>query len=266
MGFALCRGLYRPVLCLRTVFLSDAIEEGGSCLFIDRGAGVNHMAVHRCTELYLATQLGMIDDMGAVGLEHILNDTHGLGIILLLERLGGQLLVAAESRRKDFGMLAGNIVQVIRLQMARCQRHTIVNGAEGKLVAHHVGLVEGRRDLRLKEDEIGLYRRIGCKLLADSHGIRATIHMMVGGRRDVVNDRCRAMLLVELLNDRQVDNAVAHLVVVAVLSCAVIAIAHTVTAIQVADVCLTLSCMHTSPVSLVVVAVGILRIVFLHNR
>ena len=74
------------------------------------------------------------------------------------------------------------------------------------------------------------------------------------------------MLRVELLDDRQVDDAVAHLVVVAVLSRAVITVTHTVTAIQVADVSLTLCRMHTPPVSLIVGAVDIRRVVFLHYR
>ena len=74
------------------------------------------------------------------------------------------------------------------------------------------------------------------------------------------------MLLVELLDNRQVDDAVAHLVVVTVLTCAVITVTHTVTAIQVADVRLTLCSMHTPPVSLIVSTVGIRRIIFLHDR
>ena len=74
------------------------------------------------------------------------------------------------------------------------------------------------------------------------------------------------MLRVELLDDRQVDDTVAHLVVVAVLSRAVITVTHTVTAIQVADVSLTLCRMHTPPVSLIVGAVDIRRVVFLHYR
>ena len=43
------------------------------------------MAVHRGAELDLAAQLGMIDDMCAVGLEHILNDALRLGKIVFID-------------------------------------------------------------------------------------------------------------------------------------------------------------------------------------
>ena len=85
-------------------------------------------------------------------------------------------------------------------------------------------------------------------------------------RRDIVNEGGRTVLLVVLLNNRHVDDTVAHLVVVAVLSCAVIAVAYTVAAIQVTDICLALGGMYTSPVGLIIVAVGIGRVVFLNSR
>ena len=44
------------------------------------------MAVHRGVELQFAAQLGMIDDMRTIGLQHVLNDAHGLGVILLFKR------------------------------------------------------------------------------------------------------------------------------------------------------------------------------------
>ena len=74
------------------------------------------------------------------------------------------------------------------------------------------------------------------------------------------------MLCIVLLDITQVDDTVANLVVVAVLSGAVIAITHTIAAIQITDICLALGRMHSPPVGFRVGAVSILRVVFLHNR
>ena len=52
----------------------------------------------------------MIDDMGSVGLKHILQDAHSLSLIILTEGIGSQLLVSEESRREGLGMLASDIV------------------------------------------------------------------------------------------------------------------------------------------------------------
>ena len=76
------------------------------------------MAFHRGAELQLAAQAGVIDNMGAVGLQHVLNDADGLGIVVLLDGLCCQLLVAEESRRECLGMFAGNVVQIVGLQVA----------------------------------------------------------------------------------------------------------------------------------------------------
>ena len=76
------------------------------------------MAVHGGAELQLATQLGMIDDVGAVGLQHILKYADGLGVIILVDGLLGEPLVTEESRRERLGMLTGDIVQVVGLHMA----------------------------------------------------------------------------------------------------------------------------------------------------
>ena len=58
------------------------------------------------------------------------------------------------------------------------------------------------------------------------------------------------MLRVELLDIIQVYDAVAHLVVVAIFSCAVIAVADTIAAIQLTDVLHALSRMYAPPVAL----------------
>ena len=122
----------------------------------------------------------MVDDMGTVGLQHVLKNTHGLGKIVLFVGLCSQLLVAEESRGQYFGMLTGYIVQVVRFQMARCQSQTVVNGTECILIAHHVGFVEGYRGFSLEEEQINLHRCIGSEFLAYCHGIIATIYMVEG--------------------------------------------------------------------------------------
>ena len=53
------------------------------------------MAVHGGRELQLATQLGMIDDMRTIGLQHVLQDTTGFRqVIILLDSLFSELLIA----------------------------------------------------------------------------------------------------------------------------------------------------------------------------
>ena len=74
------------------------------------------------------------------------------------------------------------------------------------------------------------------------------------------------MFLIELLYILHIDDTVAHLVVVTILSGTVITVTHTVTAIKVADVCHTLGGMYSRPVLLGVVAIGVGRIVFLQYR
>ena len=54
VGLALFRRVDDPVLSLRPLLVSDAVEEGCSSLFVNRSAGVDDMAVHRSTELELA--------------------------------------------------------------------------------------------------------------------------------------------------------------------------------------------------------------------
>ena len=122
----------------------------------------------------------MIDDMGAVGLYHVLNDTDGFGIVVVLDGLCCLLLIAKESRRKGFGVLTGDMVEVVGFHVAGCHSQTVVNRAEGIFIAGQVGLVEGIRDLSLEEDGIDLHRRVLREFLADGHGILAAIHMMVG--------------------------------------------------------------------------------------
>ena len=104
------------------------------------------MTIYRGTEFQLATQLGMIDDVGAVGLQHVLNNADGLGIVVLRDGLCCQLLIATESWRKCFGMLAGYMVEIVGLHVTRGHCQTIVNRTEGILVACHVCLVEGALD------------------------------------------------------------------------------------------------------------------------
>ena len=119
MGLTLFRRVDHPVFLLLTLGTADAIEERGTGLFVDSVAGVYHMAVHRGAELQLTAQVGMIDDMGAVGLHHILKDAHGLSqIIVLIDSFCSQLLVAEESRREYFRMLMGDVVQVVGFHVA----------------------------------------------------------------------------------------------------------------------------------------------------
>ena len=73
------------------------------------------------------------------------------------------------------------------------------------------------------------------------------------------------MPTVELLNFRQINHAVTHLIVVAILPRAIIAVAHTVAAIQVANVFLALLGMHSSPVAFTVGAIGIFGVVLLND-
>ena len=61
----------------------------------------------------------MVDDVGAVGLEHVLDDAHGLGQISLFDGCRRQLLITEESGREGLGMLACDIVEVVGLEMAR---------------------------------------------------------------------------------------------------------------------------------------------------
>ena len=138
------------------------------------------MAVHGGAELQFAAQLGVIDDMCAVGLHHILQDANSLGIIVVFDGLGCLLLVAEKSGRQCFRMFTGNIIQVVGLHMAGCHGQTVVDGAESKLVARHVGLVEGARGLCLEEQQIDFHGRVFRELLADGGGIRTTVDMMVG--------------------------------------------------------------------------------------
>ena len=158
MGFAVFLRIDDPIFFLRTLFDTDGAEERYSGLFIDRVARINHTPIHRGAKLQLATQLGMIDDMGTIGLEHVLDDAYSLGVVSVFKGLGSQILIAEESWRQYFRMLAGNIVQVVRLQMARGQRQTVVNGTEGILIARQVGLVVCRRDFSLEEHHVDLHR------------------------------------------------------------------------------------------------------------
>ena len=86
VGFTVFLCIDHPVFCIRTLFGTDAIEERDASLFVHRITGVDDMAVHRGVELQFAAQLGMIDDMRTVGLQHVLNDAHGLGVILPFKR------------------------------------------------------------------------------------------------------------------------------------------------------------------------------------
>ena len=97
VGLAVLLGVSHPFRRLVALLGSYAIEERYAGLLVDGVAGVYHVAVHRRAELQLAAQLGMIDDMRAVGLQHVLDDTDGLGIVVLVDGLLGQLLVAQET-------------------------------------------------------------------------------------------------------------------------------------------------------------------------
>ena len=87
VGLTVFLRVHHPVLLLGAFSCSYAVEERCAGLLVNRIARVYHMSVHRGAELQLATQLGMVDDMGAVGLEHILNDAHGLRVVALINGL-----------------------------------------------------------------------------------------------------------------------------------------------------------------------------------
>ena len=87
VGLTVFLCVHHPVLLLGAFGGSDAVEERCAGLLVNRVARVYHMSVHRGAELQLATQLGMVDNMGAIGLEHILNDAHGLRVVALINSL-----------------------------------------------------------------------------------------------------------------------------------------------------------------------------------
>ena len=64
--------------------------------------------------------------------------------------------------------------------MARSEGETVVDGAESELVAGHVGLIEGSRDLRLEENDVGLHGCIGREFLTDGKSVSTAVHMVEG--------------------------------------------------------------------------------------
>ena len=99
MGLTVFRRVNYPVVFLGALLSSDAMEERYARLLIQRIATIDHMAVHGGRELQLATQLGMIDDMRTIGLQHVLQNTYGFRlVVILLDGVFSELLIAQEAR------------------------------------------------------------------------------------------------------------------------------------------------------------------------